>query len=54
MALREGRYVRTAPLIYFVTIRRVGVTVLVGAIGEIAKVSQTFQPEGRLAASNSP
>jgi hypothetical protein len=39
---------------YFVTIRRVGVTVLVGAIGEIENVNQVFQPAGRLAASNSP
>jgi hypothetical protein len=29
---------------YFVTTRRVGATVLVGAIGEIEKVSQAFQP----------
>jgi hypothetical protein len=29
---------------YFVTMRRVGVTVLVGAIEEIANVSQTFRP----------
>jgi hypothetical protein len=28
----------------FVTMWRVGVTVLVGAIGEIANVSQTFRP----------
>jgi hypothetical protein len=40
--------------LYFVTIRRVGVTVLVGAIGEIENVSQVFHPDGRLAASNSP
>jgi hypothetical protein len=39
---------------YLVTIRRVGVTVLVGAIGEIENVSQVFQPDGRFAASNSP
>lgn len=39
---------------YFVTIRRVGATVLVGAIGESENVSQVFQPDGRLAASNSP
>ena len=39
---------------YFVTIRRVGVTVLVGAIGEIANVSQTFHPDGRFSAANSP
>jgi hypothetical protein len=31
----------------------VGVTVL-GAASEIEKVSQVFQPDGRLAASNSP
>jgi hypothetical protein len=40
-------------LVYFVTIRRVGVTLLVGAIGEIENVSQVFHPDGRLAASNS-
>ena len=34
---------------YFVTSRRVGVTVLVGAIGEIENVNQVFQPAGRLA-----
>jgi hypothetical protein len=39
---------------YFVTNRRVGVTVLVGAIGEIENVSQVFHPAGRLAWSNSP
>ena len=39
---------------YVVTIWRVGVTVLVGAIGEIENVSQVFHPDGRLAASNSP
>jgi len=39
---------------YFVTIRRVGVTVLVGAIGEIENVSQVFHPAGRLSAANSP
>lgn len=39
---------------YLVAIRRVGATVLVGAIGEIENVSQVFQPDGRLAASNSP
>lgn len=37
-----------------VTMRRVGATVVTGAIGEIEKVSQVFQPDGRLAASNSP
>jgi hypothetical protein len=41
-------------LIYLVTIRRVGVTVLVGAIGEIENVSHVFHPDGRLVASNSP
>ena len=41
-------------LVYLVTIRRVGVTVLVGAIGEIENVSHVFHPDGRLAASNSP
>jgi hypothetical protein len=39
---------------YLVTIRRVGVTVLVGAIGEIEKVNQVFHPAGRLSAANSP
>ena len=34
---------------YFVTIRRVGATVLVGAIGEIENVSHAFHPAGRLA-----
>ncbi len=29
---------------YFVTIRRVGATVLVGAMGDIENVSQGFQP----------
>jgi hypothetical protein len=39
---------------YLVTIRRVGATVLAGAIGEIENVNHVFQPDGRLAASNSP
>jgi hypothetical protein len=39
---------------YFVTIRRVGVTVLAGAIGEIEKVSHVFHPDGRFSAANSP
>jgi hypothetical protein len=39
---------------YFVTIRCVGATVLVGAMGEIENVSHVFHPAGRLAASNSP
>jgi uncharacterized protein (DUF983 family) len=39
---------------YFVTIWRVGVTVLVGAMGEIENVNHVFHPAGRLAASNSP
>jgi hypothetical protein len=39
---------------YFVTIRRVGATVLVGAIGEIENVSHVFQPAGRFSAANSP
>jgi hypothetical protein len=34
--------------------RRVGVTVLVGAIGEIANVSQIFHLDGRFEASNLP
>jgi hypothetical protein len=38
---------------YFVTIRRVGATVLVGAMGEIENVNHVFHPAGRLAASNS-
>jgi hypothetical protein len=33
---------------------RVGVTVLSGAAGEIENVNHAFQPDGRLAASNSP
>jgi hypothetical protein len=40
-------------LIYFVTMCRVGVTAA-GAAGEIENVSHVFQPDGRLAASNSP
>ena len=39
---------------HFVTKCRVGVTVLSGAAGEIENVNQVFQPDGRLAASNSP
>ena len=39
---------------YFVTRCLVGVTVLAGAASEIENVSQVFQPDGRLAASNSP
>jgi uncharacterized glyoxalase superfamily protein PhnB len=39
---------------HFVTTRRVGATVLVGAIGESENVSHVFHPAGRLAASNSP
>jgi hypothetical protein len=39
---------------YFVTMRRVGATVLLGAIGEIENVNQVFHPDARLAASNSP
>jgi len=35
-------------------IRRVGATVLEGAIGEIENVSHVFHPDARLAASNSP
>ena len=31
---------------YFVTSRRAGVSVLVGAIGEIENVSQVFHPDG--------
>ena len=38
---------------YFVTIRRVGATVLAGAMGEIENVNHVFHPTGRLAASNS-
>ena len=38
----------------FVTMWRVGVTVLVGAIGEIANVSQIFHLDGRFEASNLP
>jgi hypothetical protein len=45
---------RLVDCFYFVTIRRVGVTVLVGAIGEIENVNHVFHPAGRLAASNSP
>jgi hypothetical protein len=36
---------------YFVTMWRVGVTVPVGAVGEIANVSQIFHPGGLLAAA---
>jgi hypothetical protein len=39
---------------YFFTIRRVGATVLAGAIGEIEKVSHVFHPDGRFSAANSP
>ena len=39
---------------YFVTSRRAGVSVLVGAIGEIENVSQVFHPDGRFSAANSP
>jgi hypothetical protein len=39
---------------YFVTIRRLGVTVLAGAIGEIENVSHVFQPAGRFSEANSP
>jgi hypothetical protein len=39
---------------YFVTMWRVGVTALVGAIGEIANVSQIFHLDGRFEASNLP
>ena len=51
---RERELAATIARGYFVTIRRVGVTVLVGAMGEIANVSQTFHPEGRFSAANSP
>jgi hypothetical protein len=51
---REREFATTIAGDYLVTIRRVGVTVLVGAIGEIENVSQVFHPDGRLAASNSP
>jgi hypothetical protein len=37
---------------YFVTMCRVGVTVLSGAAGEIENVNHVFQPDGRLAASS--
>ena len=48
-------YVRAeVALIRYFVIRLVGVTVLVGTIGEIENVSQVFHPNGRLAASNSP
>ena len=40
--------------IYFVKRCWVGFASAVGAAGEIANVSQVFQPAGRLAASNSP
>jgi hypothetical protein len=39
---------------YFVTMWRVGVTALVGAIGKIANVSQIFHLDGRFEASNLP
>jgi hypothetical protein len=39
---------------YFVTIRRVGATVLAGGIGKIENVTHVFHPDGRFAASNSP
>ena len=46
-------YKRRICATYFVTMRLVGVTVLVGAASEIENVSQVFQPDGRLSASNS-
>jgi hypothetical protein len=39
--------------VYFVITCLVGVTVF-GAASEIENVNQVFQPDGRLAASNSP
>lgn len=39
---------------YFVIKCLVGATVLSGGASEIANVNHVFQPEGRLAASNSP
>jgi hypothetical protein len=39
---------------YFVTIRRVGVPVPVGAIGESENVSQVFHLDDRFCAANSP
>ena len=50
----EREFAATVAGGYFVTTRRVGVTVLVGAIGEIANVSQIFHPDGRFSAANSP
>ena len=46
--------VMSLPTSYLVTRCLVGVTVLSGAAGEIENVNQVFQPDGRLAASNSP
>ena len=37
---------------YFVTMCRVGVTVLSGAAGEIENVNHVFQPDGRFSASS--
>jgi hypothetical protein len=68
--LTEVRHLRSAPLLiappvfasvvwscggstYLVTRCLVGVTV-VGTASEIENVNHVFQPEGRLAASNSP
>ena len=39
---------------YFTTLCRAGVSVLVGTASEIENVNQVFQPDGRLAAANSP
>jgi hypothetical protein len=38
---------------HFVTMCRVGATVLAGGSCEIANVTQVFQPDGRFAAPNS-
>jgi hypothetical protein len=46
---RRMTSIQVDQLPYFVTNRRVGVTVLVGAIGEIENVSHVFHPAGRLA-----
>jgi hypothetical protein len=49
-----GRHRQGNSTHYFVNRCWVGFASAVGAAGEIANVSQVFQPDGRLAASNSP
>lgn len=46
--------IATSQFSYLVTILRAGVTVLVGAIGDIENVNHVFHPAGRFSAANSP